>query len=284
MINLIKKLKNSSGFSMVEISMAIGLLGICGLAIMKLSDNTSRSSHETELVVSKGRFTSIISKYVNSDSACIDFKALNTFSSTWTPLSFSSLKVAGIEGNPNLPLASGRKFKNFRIKELSGKRIEINDLGKVEKYNNGISNKTELVIKLVLETYTEPGLKSASDTKGKRDEVFYFNVPIVSDNNRKVLRCGQENSLESTCLGLKGTYNSSKKRCEFSNKNSCVVRGGYIEGKEKNVFTQGYNCPDGSDKVATPPGLVTGYIPCSGKKCSGADPVFGASSFICVEC
>jgi hypothetical protein len=225
MINLIKKLKNSSGFSMVEISMAIGLLGICGLAIMKLSDNTSRSSHETELVVSKGRFTSIISKYVNSDSACIDFKALNTFSSTWTPLSFSSLKVAGIEGNPNLPLASGRKFKNFRIKELSGRQILISG-SNVDKYNSGgVLYKTDLVIKLVLETYTEPGLKTVSDTKGKRDEVFYFNVPIVSDNNRKVMRCGQENSLESTCLGLKGTYNSSNKKCEFSNKNSCVVRG-----------------------------------------------------------
>ena len=152
----------------------------------------------------------------------------------------------------------------------------------MEKYNNGISNKTELVIKLVLETYTEPGLKSASDTKGKRDEIFYFNVPIVSDNNRKVMRCGQENSLESTCLGLKGTL--VNKKCDFTNKNSCVVKGGYIQNKIKNKWTNAYSCPQGSLPTETPPGLVTGTVPCSGKKCSGADPVFGAKSYICIDC
>lgn len=286
MLKFIKNLKNSHGFSFVEILMALSLLSICALAVMKITDNSRLGSHQVEVVLSKSQFTFLVNKYFNSEIACNELMQVSSYNSSWTPLSLDNFNVAGIEGDPNLPLETGRKFKTFKIKELSAKQI---DLSSQNVDNASTDIKTELVVKLVLEVFTKPGANASTNTDGKRDEIFYFNIPIVSDVNKQIKNCDQFASLESICAGLRGVFDRNSKTCKMGGSN-CVVRGGYVGpgGAQSvtNPFTGSYTCPSGSNSFVTSTAAnlgATGAVACSGKKCSGVEAI-GIAGYICLEC
>jgi prepilin-type N-terminal cleavage/methylation domain-containing protein len=54
-MKLLKNLRSQSGFSMVEISVAMGLLGLATLAVMNLTDNVTSSSKRAETLLSKSQ-------------------------------------------------------------------------------------------------------------------------------------------------------------------------------------------------------------------------------------
>ncbi len=81
-MKLQKIFRSNSGFSMVEISVAMGLLGLAALAVMNLSDQVATSTKRAETMLSKSQFASSLGGYMYSASACDELKGMSGFSQT----------------------------------------------------------------------------------------------------------------------------------------------------------------------------------------------------------
>ena len=96
-MKLQKILRSNLGFSMVEVTVAMGLLGLASLAVMNLTDNVTTASRRAETILSKSQFMSALGAYVHSAPACEEMKTtMPTFNTTKKVIEFNDWKVMGV--------------------------------------------------------------------------------------------------------------------------------------------------------------------------------------------
>lgn len=295
-MKLHKILRSNLGFSMVEVSVAMGLLGLASLAVMNLADNVTTSSRRAETILSKSQFASALGTYIQSARACNEMKGtLPAFNTGKTSIQFQDWKVLGVKENPTTPggIYPGKEFKNFRIKSLTGSMdLAAANLGTVRI--SGVDyKKAFLNIEMIIET-THDLKKTVDGTSvGKRDNAYTFNVPVIADNTGKVRFCAEEKNMQEACTTMGGTFSGGQ--CVMNK--SCKLQGTYriltctphtcslAEGPTVgNPMAGGaVGCPSGM-------GVQTGYkewpstAPCSGKKCTPIPVTNRMSWYSCLDC
>jgi type II secretory pathway pseudopilin PulG len=298
-MKLLKNLRSQSGFSMVEISVAMGLLGLATLAVMNLTDNVTSSSKRAETLLSKSQFASALGTYMYSAQACNEMKGASwpSFDNNPKPIEINDWKVLGIKEDPNnvRGIYTGKEFKNFKIKKFEGK-MDTTSANIASVVINGVTyKKTFLNVNTEIEVSQNAKVEEGNNS-GKRTYNYFFNVPVLATAAGKVAFCAEEKGIQETCAAMKGVYNPTTKLCDLEK--TCKIQGtyrvlscdvaGYCSGAEGQsqgnpMANGGYGCPSGM-------GMQTGYkvwtsqAPCSGKKCTPITVTNTMSWFSCLDC
>jgi hypothetical protein len=194
---------------------AIGLIGIAGVAVMTLTESSNKEAKWGEMAFVKSEFVNSFGKYITGSRGCEDFKDLGSFSSPKNII--VNWKVAGLEGDPNSKkMEAGRKFKFFNVKELSAVATSFG--GQNVSTDLGIGKKGMIKVKLVLQV--KSNLNRSDTNAPNRDYSYEFNVPaILEDGTNKVLGCFENQTLQASCEALQGIIDTTTGSCK--QKGSC---------------------------------------------------------------
>lgn len=293
-MKLQKILRSNSGFSMVEISVAMGLLGLASLAVMNLSDQVNTSTKRAESMLSKSQFASALGGYLYSATACEELKDMATpFSANQTEMVLKDWKVAGLnDGEQMKEVGSGKKFRNFKLKTLTGALDTSSGLPSVV-IDGQPHIKTFLNIRAEVEVKLNPKLHE-DDPAGKKSYEYFYNIPVLAAGG-KVKFCNEEKTIQETCIAMKGKFENGK--CELEK--TCNVQGTYAiltctpsgqtcstsgGSTSVNPVTGSTSCPAGVTPVQTGTKTWSHIGTCSGKKCSPPTVTDTLSYYACLDC
>ena len=246
-----KKRYLEQGHSLVEISVAMGLIGLVALIVIGLSDTITHQTKKTGTILSKSHFISSLENYAMSAAACNEFRDLGpvithptSFDNNPTrEIVFNNWRVAGIEGDPTLPLVGGREFKDFTL-------LQLRVITPIPQNLPTIRVGTIVGVKSILQ------LRARLQFKGDNPEPnqdFFFQIPIIiNPQNRNIISCSEEVKLQETCELRNGDYNLQTRQCDLVN--SCMFQGtfscpdtGACSSGSTNPFNNNQrNCPAGS--------------------------------------
>jgi type II secretory pathway pseudopilin PulG len=298
-MKLLKTLRSQAGFSMVEVTVAMGLLGLASLAVMNLTDNVTSSSRRAETLLSKSQFASALGTYVYSAQACDELKgaSMPNFDANPKPMRLDNWKVLGLKEDPNnvQGIYSGKEFKNFKLTKFEGK-MDTTSPGIATVVINGVTYKKTFLNINAEVLVTQNAKVEEGNNSGKRTYNYFFNVPVLAAASGKVTFCAEEKGIQETCAAMKGVYNPTTKLCDLEK--TCKIQGTYrvlncdvagwcstAEGSSVGnpLAGGGYGCPSGT-------GMQTGYktwtsqAPCSGKKCTPITVTNTMNWFSCLDC
>lgn len=294
------KLLSNLGFSMVEVTVAMGLLGLATLAVMNLTDNVTTASRRAETLLNKSQFASALGSYMYSSSACEEIQAMGAFNATPKPIVLNNWKVAGHDENNGIPemikgIGSGKKFKNFELKSLTA-TMDMTSPGLAQvPMNGGTYTKTFLNVMAQIEVKQNQKTED-NDPKGKRQYDYFFNVPVLASSTGVVTYCAEEKSIRETCASMGGTYDETAKKCKMDD--TCSIQGTFriltcdystcdgAEGPTQGNPVNGNaaSCPSSSTQIQTGYKAWTTQAPCNGKKCTPIDVHNVMNWYSCLKC
>ncbi len=287
MKSFFRQIKNQ-GFSLIEIMMAVGLVGVASVAFMTLTDNTSKDANWADMNLVKAEFVSSFERFLNSSRACKDLNNDQNDYSTTVDLKFKGWKVAGVEGNPTLPMTAGRMFKYFTVTEISSKPVTFGDTKQNIVYvkgNPGIKTYLEIVMRLK----TKANLKKSDLNASDRVFTYTFKVPvIINSSTNKVMDCFENQTFKNSCDAIGGDVSANCKRvgnCVVAN--SFVVPSSYHNSSFVSQFeTTPNNCPPDFEPYATSASGTTYPVPPdpSCKGCASGENTSVTVVYTCMKC
>ncbi len=291
------------GFSLMEITVSMALLGGLTLGVMKLGSEVSTAKSRGNYLMDVTLFGNTLNHYLYTEAAC---KYLFTKSETGGPgiivpqtTSPFNLGPFRFQGKQNI--VTGTKLNNFEIRNLVA-RQELTSLP-TTKINGQDVKKTIVEISLTVgpKRVDVSGVQEQlNKVLTKTESKFSYNVPVISKANGEIVSCGDAKDLKEICNSTLGEYNEITKACDF--KNTCKATGTIFEltcsaassanaGRcdtskfgptVNNQFSNTTSCPSGS--AATQTGYETWdhNIDC-GKKCN-SKITNHSRWYICMEC
>lgn len=280
-----------AGFSMVEVTVAMGLLGIAAVAVMNLTDNINTNTVRAEASVARTQFASSLGSHLASTLGCNEIinKTFSTTPSSPSAINLTLWKLISSvdkQGNKVTTLrgdvgaTKGTEFRYFRIKSLTG-YVENSPI--IVKINNVDHTKANFRVALTLNL----------PPPTNRDYDYFYNIPVLTTGGT-VRFCNESKSLQETCLAMKGKIGPTG-QCELDK--TCKVKGTYqvlscspsnygcsnAEGTTRvNSQTGGTSCPSGAVSFQTGSKTWNHTASC-GKKCT-ATIVNNMNWYSCLEC
>lgn len=258
------KISNQLGFSLAEITVTLGLVGLAGLAVMSLSQNVVQSTKRADTQIGKAQFASSLNQFINSVAPCAGtdlrgrtFLASPTNNAELTTATGTPIQLTGHRFDGNQITRAGAEFKEFRVNSVLA---TVDNQNTLPTANIGGETLRKSSIRIQVELQT----KGATPNARPQRYLYYFNVPALITTGRTVRFCGENKTLVETCSAMGGTYNSSTQRCALDR--NCLVQGSYKRttcnpsnygcsdsGSPDfvNPTTGGYSCPSGSTPTET---------------------------------
>lgn len=302
-MKLQKILRSNLGFSMVEISVAMGLLGLASLAVMNLSDQVNTSTRTAEMMLSKSQFASALGGYLYSAKACNEMKGMSGFSTTPKEIVLDDWEVAGIgatQAEMMKGIGAGKKFKNFELRSLRavmemGGSLPIVNIAQPNGAPSIPHTKTFLNVTAVLAVAHKGPKTPEAD---KRTYEYFFNIPVLAKAGGVIGACSEEKSIQETCASMKGIYDEATKQCNLER--TCMLQGAYQEkycshgspqvcnssggATTNNPYTTAPSCPSGSQRIQTGTKTWSHLGTCSGKKCDPPTLTATLAYYSCLKC
>jgi type II secretory pathway pseudopilin PulG len=282
MKELDKVIRNEWGISLVEVLMALGLLGIAAMGIASLMSNIMGSSKRSEVVAAKTQFVSALGTHLYSKKGCEEL-----LGKTFTPAeqdfvldSWVYQKFSNIQKNSDLG--------HFKVKELTARMNDTSALPTVKTtYADGST-------KDLKKTHVSISLKVQVSEKTHR---HVYKVPVLVDSLNKIEFCDDEQSSSEICTALNGTFDPVTKLCSLNE--VCASYGSYVTltcfpklngmdcdtsrgSAHLNPVTGSFGCPVGTVATATGADTWNTQFNC-GKKCT-AEINQTMGYFTCLKC
>lgn len=274
--NLTVFLRKSYGFSMIEIMVATGLIGIVALGAMNLAGQLNQVQRRSKDFLRRNDLVSALTRHIYSTKGCEDLTG-QTIPSTPTAINLPQFTFGGMPG-----FSEGGTLENIRIDNFRASQDLAASLPRVQIGGNTLV-KTSLNIELTL-------------TQDGRTMSHYYNVPVLSLNSGEVRLCSDTKDAAEVCTAMLGTFNAATNSCDVAD--SCLLKGTYktLECSpvvasgcsldhgvaENNPYTSGTSCPAGSTPNQT--GIINwNHTVSCGKKCTQTINNT-ARWFTCLEC
>ncbi len=270
-----KIFSNERAFSLAEVMVAAGLLGVVALGSMQIFQQINRANSRGKNINDLIGFNSAFERYVYGPKICDEVRN-KTFSTSYANASFTQWSYGGQSS-----ISSGSKLGSIEITSFKAKIDLSSSLP-------SISVSGETLKKTMLQL--EVGVKA-----GKKNNNYYYNIPVLSTGAGLVKYCKEIKNAVEICNALLGEFDTTSGRCKHSN--ACQVRGTYITvtcspshhgchsaygSSTVNPLTGGSNCPSGSLASETAAVEWNHNVDC-GKKCT--DTVINTAKwFTCLEC
>lgn len=276
MKNLLKSfLKSSSGFTLAEVMVATGLIGVVGLGAMQLIGQINSVSSRSRVLNDTMSFSSSLGRYIYGPKACDEFRG-KTLTAAYTDITLDQWKY-----EDKTPIGQDSVFGSITLSSLKGKVDTTAGLPQ-------ITVASELLTKTML--LIEVGL-----TAGNKTAKSYYNIPVLTNDTGVVKFCGEMKDAVEICNSMLGVFDAATGKCKVEE--VCQVRGSYkliscapasygcsatYGTTTNNPLTGSTTCPVGS--VASQTGIQTwNHSVSCGKKCT-ATVVNTAQWFTCMEC
>lgn len=296
-------LKSQSGMSLVEIAIGLGLAGGAALGVASLMGQVGKSGGDSNFVVERTQFASSLGVYLFSPTGCQTLKtslvSASDFSETEENLVIRGWNFGGIKEFPSTD--ENQKLKYLDIVKLTA-QLEPMPPGSISKVTIPVDGGGEkelgkriLVIRAGLQKYS----KSRNDPNQQNTNPVYpyeYRLPVLVDNDGKLEKCGDTQSLAEVCRGVGGNFNSSEQRCLLPE--TCSVHGSYIQFScsyhtcnvphpggilpSPNPITNAYSCPQGSVATITGGDQWQTRVQC-GRKCEQTVN-YSLGFFTCLKC
>lgn len=297
-MKLAKILRGEYGFSLMEITVAIGLLALATLAVVNLSESVNTQSRRAEMLLSKSQFASALGNYAHSALACNEFKTMGPFGVTAKAVVFNNWKVAGIEEPKVFIVQSGRRFKNFNLSSLTANMDVVST--NLARIRIGGVDGVKTFLNLTAVIRVKQNQKGANtDPSSFRDYNYSFNIPVLATLAGVVMACSEEKTLQEACESLNGVLNASTGKCDLSN--SCLLQGAFQlltcspgppgqtcdpsgGNTTSNPTTGSPSCPSGSTQVQTGYKTWSHIGTCGGKKCTPPTVTDVLTYYSCMKC
>lgn len=269
-MKLQKILRSSLGFSMVEITVAMGLLGLATLAVVNLSENVNTSTRRAETLLSKSQFASSLGNYLYSANACKELQDMPAFTGS-NPVEMALQKWS--TGESPEPLKAGKEFKNFKLKSLTASLSTEPNLPTITIGSN-VYTKNFVNVVAVIQMKKKAGVDYDADPQQIKEEKYFFNVPVLTTASRAVWKCAEEKSAAETCSAMRGEFNETSGECKLAE--TCQMQGTFARctggtcpgtSPVNNQFTNSTSCPSNSMPIVTGNRQWQHTGTCSGKKC-----------------
>ena len=257
---MMKSLFKENAFSLAEVLIAAGLLGVISLGGLQVFEQIHRAETRGRNLNDLINFNSAFERYVYGPTICDEIRD-QTFSTTYADISFSRWNYAGVG-----TIVSGTKIESLNLTSFQAKIDLSNTLPKIVV--SGASYiKTMLNIMLSVKS-------------GKRTNSYYYNIPVLATDIGVVKYCKETKNAVEICNSMLGEFDSVTGRCRHSN--SCLLRGTYMSiqcspsnygcsplygASTVNPLTGASNCPSGSIGVTSGDMTWNHTVPC-GKKCT----------------
>ena len=275
MKKLFKLALNSDGFSLAEVIVAAGLVGVVGLGAMQLVGQINSVSSRSRVLNDTMNFSSSLGRYIYGPKACDEFRG-KTFTSAYTNITLDEWKYEG-----KSPIGTGETFGALTLSSLRAKLDTTVGLPKITV--SGVElTKTMLLIDI--------GLTAANKTSNS-----FYNIPVLADASGIVRYCGEMKDSVEICNSILGVFDTTTGQCKVAE--ACQIKEAYklisyIPSSygcsptygltTDNPLTGATNCPTGS--VASQTGVQTwNHSVSCGKKCT-ATIVNTAQWYTCLEC
>jgi prepilin-type N-terminal cleavage/methylation domain-containing protein len=248
---------SNKGFSLIETSIVMGLLGLIVLLVMLLSDNLSTQNRKAEVMMSKVKFISELGKYVRSDRGCRELLTMGEFiNATPRDIIIRNWRVAGVEGNPMLLIQGNRRFKDFNLLAL---RAEFRDQSMSEFAIDGV-----IVRKGFLRIMAQ-----FNDQFSRNIQEHIFNISVNIRANNTLFSCNHDATLGQTCTTMGGTYDAETGSCDAIAGN-CFFQGTFSRcnppqdtcSNVNNPTTNADSCPGGTVQTRIGDGGNRTYFIC----------------------
>jgi len=195
--------KNSKGFSLIEIMVAVGLVGIVSMAIMQMLENMNKSVKHTETKMDLDVKQKNIEALLINESSC---------TKTFTSPSVSLLGIGSVKILPNnfsFKSAAGSALYSVGA-TVTGSRIKLNNV----KLKNIDVNTTNLGG--MMEVQIEYGERKVGSTKTFLSKSM---VEVEVDASLKILKCNlsatsfTNTASQKACESIGGTYVVATNTC-----------------------------------------------------------------------
>jgi hypothetical protein len=293
-MRIFKILKSNQGISLVEVLMAVGVLGIGVLALVNLTQNTAKDTRSVDLNGVKAQYFNSFKEFINSRVGCEGLVG-KTFNNNYSNITFDSTKLPKIV-----------REKYFEIKSIQAKRLVS-----TETIVDSNTLNSSLEVKLTLDVFknSKKNTSSLSGTGGSGgssgagagsgagsgvasvsgQESYYFIIPTLVNTAGEILNCDVERTQDLACRAVGGKLDDSGK---CSVEASCKLRGSFVIAtgalsthQKLNPVNSSYSCPTGSDQIQTGSMDFKEQDPPGSKKGSSGTLVYGSASFFtCIEC
>lgn len=201
-------MKNSQkGFTLVEIILAIGLMGAGALLMMKFQQNQIRGQKSIENKAFITEFTGEFRAYLSKPGVCSE-----TFK---TSKLINGLKISGIKKiGGDYKYEVGKKLEGGSFKISS---IEIENVGFSKLSEETTNLRAEANLKITFE-------KTNSESYGQKNIIKNIEMDLVTKNNYEVLDCAPLGALAIPFSLLNDNSNGSSNG--QSSNNSSGTKGG----------------------------------------------------------
>lgn len=278
-----KRLLNSqSGMSLAEMAIATGLLGVAALGAASMAGNLGDQAKRAEGLVARTQLTSALNTYLYSTMGCEDLKSAapgGVFSDSQpTPIELKNWGYQGLASIKGGHDNNGKKLTQVRYIDIDTLEGQLDPLAGAQAVNG--LKKSTLNIRLMLKI-------------GSRDFKHLYAVPVLVEDSGKLVFCSDEKTIAETCASMRGIYNPDTKQCDLAE--GCQIRGTYavltcsggqcdskLGTTERNQYTNGESCPQGSSAVLSHSTSWTHRQNC-GKKCTNT-VTNNKQWFTCLAC
>lgn len=229
-------LDSHKGFSLVEIMIAMGLLGIVALGAVNLAGQLTQVQKRGNNFLARNDLTSALTRHIYSSKGCQDLVG-QTFTAAPATVDFPGFTFGGLAG-----LSEGSALGNLTVSNLKATQDLSAGLPKVKV---GADNLTKTTLSIEL-----------SVTQDGRTMNHYFNVPVLSLAGGEVKLCNEIKNAAEVCTAMLGTYNAATNTCDVAD--SCLLKGTYKTLNCSPVVATGCSLDHGPD-VLNP---LTGATSC----------------------
>ncbi len=251
-----KNLFSQLGMSLVEMTIAMALVGAGALGLAQLWDNIATGAKKQDSLIARSQFISALNTYLLTPLACQDMRSLGT-SFPLTPNSPLALRFTRWNYLGAPVIQAGTKFKYFNLKEINGYIDNYTGVTPIQALVPGGGGAEENLYKTNLNVVAlvEVGQMTMRHT---------LNVPVFVNSANLLRTCAGENDVAEGCSSQRGVYNSETMTCELED--GCFLQGTYttltcspscypkssrLGAAQVNQYTGGYSCPAGSTAVQT---------------------------------
>lgn len=289
------KVFNQRGFSLVEIMVSMGLLGILGLAAVTLTDKFGRQQSDIVGKDEYNEFMNSLASWLPSEVGCNAFLVGKDF-----PLNGeTNFEIDGYKGyaaSEAITQSPVIKPGYLITKKLRVESVILRDK-KITPAVTQIDNQKyrKVVAQIEIKTHLISG--AGADTKEQMKlRSRFIEIPVfLAMGNTQIKRCSGEMSFSDVCSAVGSVFDPVTGTCKPMV--NCEFKGTYatltcnpsqygcvnaLSQPMNNQFTNDQSCPDGSTASQTGVFDYTHQVDC-GKKCTLTveDKI---KYFICVRC